>query len=317
MQIDGVGIDNAVSEAYDLVGTRVQITADSLELACAAATNLTGFATSIAACGCEAGIEGPMRNEAGPNAAGPGMPTPDGRPGVAALFFASSQENLRAQLAARIGQSVMSCPTSACYNGLESETQISVGTDLRLFGDGWQSDIVLEGNRYWRIPVMDGEFVVEAAFGCTDGIGGANFVICGDTLDAAIRAGRDAVGAISKVAGVILPYPSGMHRSGLRIGSRYKSQPVSTCASFCPALRGQAESSLPDGAHAAVQVVVSGLGIECVEDALRAGIAAACRGHGILRITAVNHDGKIGPHRLELHRVMQPPGSDASNEEGS
>ncbi len=159
--------------------------------------------------------------------------------------------------------------------------------------------------------------MVEAAFGCRDGIGGADFVICGETLDATLRAGRDAVGAIAKVAGVILPYPSGMRRSGFRIGSRYKSEPVSTCASFCPTLRHRAESSLPDGAHAAVQVVVSGLGIKCVEDALRAGIAAACRGHGILRITAVGHDGKVGPHRLELHKVMQPPGSDASSDEES
>jgi formylmethanofuran--tetrahydromethanopterin N-formyltransferase len=307
MQINGVRIDDAASEAYDLVGTRVIITADSPELACAAAMNFTGYATAVAACECEAGIEGPALNTT----------TPDGRPGVAVLFFASTQENLEAQLVARIQQSVMSCPTSACYSGLASETQIAVGTGLRLFGDGWQSDIVLEGKRYWRIPVMDGEFVVEAAFGCAAGVGGANFVIFGEALDAVLAAGHDAVEAVAGVPGVILPYPSGMLRSGFRLGSRYKSAPVSTYAPLCPTLRGRSESSLPDGVHAAVQVVVSGLGIDCVGDALRAGIRAACRRRdGVAGITAASHGGKVGPHKVELHEVLQLPGdSDTLSEE--
>ena len=80
-------------------------------------------------CDAEAGVERVLEPEE----------TPDGRPGVSLLVFAFSRDALEKAVANRVGQCVMTCPTTACYNGLPvGEKTISVGGRLRYFGDGWQ-----------------------------------------------------------------------------------------------------------------------------------------------------------------------------------
>src|SRR5205807_5625184 len=197
------------------------------------------------------------------------------------------------------------CPTTACYNGLPvvKEKAIRVGGNLRFFGDTFQFSKKLEGRRFWRLPVMDGEFVCEDFFGTIKGVAGGNFLIVGDSQASALAAAEAAVAAIGAVPGVILPFPGGIVRSGSKVGSRYKKLRASTNDAYCPTLRGLVNSALPDGANAVYEIVIDGLDLPAVEEATRAGVRAACL-PGVLRITAGNYGGKLGPHHLHLHKLL-------------
>jgi formylmethanofuran--tetrahydromethanopterin N-formyltransferase len=290
--IKGVYIHDTFAEAFALYGTRFIITAANRKWALQAAQSVTGFATSIIGCGCEAGIEGEV------------SATPDDRPGVAVLLFATSFQELEKQLLARLGQCVMTCPTTACYNGLASDGQLQVGGKLRYFGDGWQASKVIAGQRYWRIPVMEGEFLIQESFGYCKAVGGGNFLLLGTDDQLTLAAATKAVEAMEKVAGVIMPFPGGIVRSGSKVGSRYKSLLASTNTAYCPSLRGRVESALPSKVNSVLEIVIDGLDLAAVEEATRVGIRAACE-PGIVQITAGNYGGKLGQYKIQLRSVLE------------
>src|SRR5262249_54233535 len=238
----------------------------------------------------------------------PPAQTPDGRPGVSLLLFAFSRDALQKAVVNRVGQCVLTCPTTACYNGLPvvKEKRLRVGGNLRFFGDTFQFSKKLEGRRYWRLPPMDGEFVCEDFFGTVKGVAGGNFLIVGDSQVAALAAAAAAVAAIRAVPGVILPFPGGVVRSGSKVGSRYKKLRASTNDAYCPSLRGLVKSALPEGASAVYEIVIDGTDLAAVEEATRVGVRAACR-PGVLRISAGNYGGKLGPFHLRLHKLLGGP----------
>jgi formylmethanofuran--tetrahydromethanopterin N-formyltransferase len=256
---------------------------------------MTGYAASVIGCDAEAGIERIV----------PPEETPDGRPGVSVLLFAFSRDALQKAAVNRVGQCVLTCATTACYNGLPHvpEKNIKIGGNLRFFGDGWQFSKKLEGRRFWRVPVMDGEFVCEDIFGTTKGVAGGNLLILGETQAAALGAAEAAVAAIRRVPGVILPFPGGIVRSGSKVGSRYKKLRASTNDAYCPTLRGVSKTALPENANAVYEIVIDGLTLEAVEEATRAGVHAACR-PGVVRISAGNYGGNLGPFHIRLHKVL-------------
>jgi len=253
---------------------------------------MTGFATSVIGCGCEAGIEADVDS------------TPDGRPGVSVLVFAPGRDQLVSQMVDRIGQCVLTCPTTACFNGLSSQDLASVGSQLRFFGGGFQTSKVVGGRRHWRIPVMDGEFLVEEKFGVQRAVGGGNILILGSDLPVTLRAAELAAEAMRRVPGIVLPFPGGIVRSGSKVGSRYKFMKASTNHPYCPSLRGLVPSALPEGVNAVMEIVIDGLDAPAVEEATRAGILAACI-PGILRITAGNYGGNLGKFKFHLHKVLE------------
>jgi len=292
MQINGVRIIDTYAEAFRLFGTRFIITAATKEWAMEAAGKATGFATSIIACGCEADVEGEVEN------------TPDGRPGVAVLLFAADVQQLEQQVVDRVGQCVMTCPTAACFNGLVSPNTIMVGGKLRFFGDGWQCSKLLGEIRYWRIPVMEGEFLVEETFGYCREAADGNLLILGKDAKSTLGAARTAVEAMRQIPGVILPFPGGIVRSGSKVGSRYKFLKASTFTAFCPTLRGQVETLIPEGVNAVLEIVNCGLSMEAVRRSLTAGIIAACQ-PGVVEITAGNYGGKLGEFKIYLHELLE------------
>lgn len=293
MQINNVEIEDTFAEAFKMWGSRLIITAINERWAMTAAQVVTGFATSIIGCGCEAGIGGLVSPEQ----------TPDGRPGVLVLFFTMSKGDMEKYLLLRLGQCVMTTPTSACYNDLLSDAKVKVGGKLRYFGDGFQSSKLLEERRLWRVPVMDGEFVIEESFGLKEAVGGGNFIILGDNQTNALAAAEAAVEAIREVPGVILPFPGGIVRSGSKLGSRYKGQNVSINTAYCPTIRRQVDSALPEEVNAVMEIVIDGLDEEAVRLASRVGIQAACRS-GVLRISAGNYGGKLGQFHFHLHEIL-------------
>jgi len=278
-----------------MTAARLLVTAETSQWAQIAGRTATGYAASVIGCDAEAGIERLLKPEE----------TPDGRPGVSLLLFAFSRDALQKAVVNRVGQCVLTCPTTACYNGLPpvKDKSIRVGGNLRFFGDGFQFSKKLQDRRYWRIPVMDGEFTCEDVFGTTKGVAGGNFLIVGNSQSSALAAAEAAVAAIRLIPGVILPFPGGIVRSGSKVGSQYKKLRASTNDAYCPTLRGLVESALPEGANAVYEIVIDGLDLPAVEEATRAGVRAACR-QGVLGISAGNYGGKLGPYHLHLHKLL-------------
>ncbi len=277
--------------------TRAIITAQNETWAMNAAAAMTGFATSVIACGCEAGIERLL----------PPEQTPDGRPGVSVLLFAMGGKGLAKQLETRAGQCVLTAPTSALFAGIESEKQIPLGKNLRFFGDGFQVSKVIAGRRYWRVPVMDGEFLTEATTGQVEAVGGGNFLVLATSQPAALAACEAAITAMRKLPDVIMPFPGGVVRSGSKVGSKYKALGASTNDAFCPTLKGMTKTELSPDIESVMEIVIDGLSKEAIDRAMRAGIEAVCKlgaQAGIRRISAGNYGGKLGPYHFHLHEIM-------------
>lgn len=301
MQINGVEIDNTFAEAFSMRAARLTITAYNEKWAYHAASAASGFATSVIGCGVEAGIEGETRH------------TPDGRAGMDCLFFAPSKEDLEKNLTTRIGQAIMTAPTTSCFDGAlpefkpddETLSKLHIGSKIRFFGDGFQASKVIANQRYWRIPVMDGEFLIQEEFTAVKAIGGGNFLILAESMEACLQAAEAAVSAMKKIRGIILPFPGGVVRSGSKVGSRYKFIPASTNTAFCPTIRARVEDSmLTEKINAVLEIVIDGLTKELIVQAMGAGIRAAVQIPGIKRITAGNYGGKLGKHHFYLHEIL-------------
>jgi formylmethanofuran--tetrahydromethanopterin N-formyltransferase len=298
MNLNGVEIRDGFAEAFPMRATRLVITAATAGWARTAAVAMTGLATSVIACGCEAGIERELAPEE----------TPDGRPGIAVLIFAMSDKALAEQLQRRVGQCVLTCASAAAYAGLDGAPRLPLGRALRFFGDGFQTSKRLGGRRYWRVPVMEGEFLVEDTVGTAQGIGGGNFLILAETQATALRAAETAVAAMSGLPGIVLPFPGGVVRSGSKVGSRYKALIASSNDAYCPTLRGRtARTALPAAAGSVLEIVIDGLDEAVIGDATARGVRAACglgRAGGVVAIDAGNYGGRLGPHHFHLRRLL-------------
>ncbi|BBL73896.1 formylmethanofuran--tetrahydromethanopterin N-formyltransferase [Methylomagnum ishizawai] len=297
MIINGVQIDATFAEAFPMRATRVVITAQNAKWARIAAEAMTGFATSVIACGCEAGIERELSPEE----------TPDGRPGVAAMIFAMGGKGLAKQLETRAGQCVLTAPTSALFAGIHEGDPIPLGKNLRFFGDGFQISKRIAGKRYWRVPVMDGEFLCEETTGMVKAIGGGNFLILAESQPQALAACEAAIEAMRKVPNVIMPFPGGVVRSGSKVGSKYKALSASTNDAFCPTLKGQTHTELGPEIESVMEIVIDGLTEADINRAMRVGIQAVCdlgAAQGIRRVSAGNYGGKLGPFLFQLQEIM-------------
>ncbi|WP_208430488.1 formylmethanofuran--tetrahydromethanopterin N-formyltransferase [Methyloceanibacter sp. wino2] len=298
LKVKGVTIVETFAEAFPMVGTRVIITAPTAEWAMISARTMTGFATSVIACGAEGGIERTLSKSE----------TPDGRPGVAVLLFTMDANMLQTQLRNRVGQCVLTSPGSACYAGLKGEKSLKLGSSLRFFGDGWQMSKVIGGRRYWRIPVMGGEFVCEEKTGMTTkAVGGGNLLVVGKSHKAVLAACTRAVKAMAEVPDVITPFPGGIVRSGSKVGSKYAGQIASTNHAYAPGLKWHADSELPPSAEAVLEIVIDGLTADAVHEAMHEGLHAIAKGgarEGITHITAGNYGGNLGPHHFHLKEIV-------------
>jgi formylmethanofuran--tetrahydromethanopterin N-formyltransferase len=297
MIINGTEIEDTFAEAFGMSATRIIITAINERWACIAGETMTGFATSVIGCGVEAGIEAEI----------PAEETPDGRPGVSVLLFGMSGKVLAKQLETRAGQCVLTCPTTALFAGIEGEKRMPLGKNLRFFGDGYQISKQIGGTRYWRVPVMDGEFLCEETVARVPAVGGGNFLVLAETQQQALSACEKAIDAMGQLPNVIMPFPGGIVRSGSKVGSKYKALMASTNEAYCPSLRGLVKSKLDPQIGSVMEIVINGLSDTDVSLATRTGIAAVCElgaAAGIRRISAGNYGGKLGQFQFHLREVM-------------
>ena len=297
MIINGITIDETFAEAFPMKATRVIITAQNMRWAYLSAQAMTGFSTSVIACGCEAGIERRLDPSE----------TPDGRPGVTVMIFAMGAKGLAKQLETRSGQCVLTSPTSALFAGIDEGKPIPLGKNLRYFGDGFQTSKLINGKRYWRIPVMDGEFITESTTGMVNAVGGGNFLVLAESRLQALAGCEAAIEAMTKLPNIIMPFPGGAVRSGSKVGSKYKALNASTNDAYCPTLKGITKTDLPPDVESVMEIVIDGLTEEDVSKAMRIGIQAICNmgaESGIKRITAGNYGGKLGPYHFHLREIM-------------
>ncbi|OYP28390.1 formylmethanofuran--tetrahydromethanopterin N-formyltransferase [Rhodopirellula sp. MGV] len=303
LQINGVTIEPTFAEAFDMKATRVIVTAIDAYWARQAAVAMSGFGTSVIDCKIEIDIERELTADE----------TPDGRPGFALLGFAMSGDGLDKQIVRRCGQCVLTCPTTSLFSGMEhlrdqTDKRVALGKALRFFGDGHQISKWIEGQRYWRVPVMDGEFLCQHDAPRTDGIGGGNFLLVADSIGVALQAAKTAVDAIAPLPRVIAPFPGGVVRSGSKVGSKYKTLVASTNDAYCPTLRGIVDSKLTSDQNAVLEIVLDGLDFDSIATAIGTGVHAACEAFGqkgLLAITAGNYGGKLGRHHFKLHEILR------------
>jgi len=298
LTVNGVAIDDTFAEAFGMRATAIIITAPSRKWARQAAITMTGFATSVIGCGCEAAIDVEL----------PASQTPDGRPGCRVMLFAVSTDELQKQLQNRLGQCVLTSPGSACFAGLKGAADLKLGAALRYFGDGWQVSKKFGGRHFWRVPVMDGEFFCEATTGLTkEAVGGGNLLLVASSNAKALVAAEAAVEAIGKVAGAIMPFPGGIVRSGSKVGGKYKGMMASTNDAFAPTLRGVVKSELGPDDNAVLEIVIDGETSDAVAAAMKAGIGAVTKlgpEKGASRISAGNYGGKLGKFHYHLKDLL-------------
>ncbi|HIH70136.1 formylmethanofuran--tetrahydromethanopterin N-formyltransferase [Methermicoccus shengliensis] len=297
MEINGVPIEDTFAEAFPIKVARVLITAATRHWAEVAAQEATGFGTSVIMCPAEAGIERYAS----------GRETPDGRPGVYVQICAFGYKALEEQLLARLGQCVLTAPTTAIFNGLPAaEKQFDIGFKLKFFADGYEYEREVGGLQCYAIPMMEGEFIAERTIGAVEGVAGGNFFIFGENQMAALTAAENAVDAIKQLEGSITPFPGGVVASGSKPGSvKYSFMKATTNERFCPSLRDRVEGScVPPGCSSLYEIVINGTDLEAVKEAMRVGIEAAVRIPGVIRIGAGNYEGKLGKYQISLHELF-------------
>jgi formylmethanofuran--tetrahydromethanopterin N-formyltransferase len=310
MHIGPTEIIDSYAEAFGARYTRLVLTAADNYWLDAALRSLTGYGTSVLGCDAEAGVDRILGPEE----------SPDGRPAAAVLLFAFTAEKVGEAAQHRVGQCVLTCPTTACFNGMlpDAAETYSLGKYLRYFGDGFESQesrvksqepeassqpSTINSRPLWRIPVMDGEFVVEATAGVAKGVAGGNIILQGASQSAALAAAGRAVAAVAENPGVIAPFPGGVCRSGSKVGSKYKALVASIAEAYCPTLRDRVPSKLVTGANAAYEIVIDGVDEATVRAAMRAASEAAA-GEGVLAIDAGNYGGKLGKYQIRLHELF-------------
>ena len=294
MNVNGIVIDDTFAEAFGMSATGIIITADTMKWARQAAITMTGFGTSVIGCGAECGIDYEV----------PAEETPDGRPGVRVLLFGFAPDGVEAQLKNRVGQCVLTSPGSACFNGLDAPARIPLSSGPRFFGDGWQTARKLGDRRFWRVPVMDGEFIIEDTTGViTTAVGGGNLLVIGRDRAGLLRTCEAAVEAMDKVRDVIMPFPGGIVRSGSKVGSKYKGAVASTNDAFCPTLRGATNSQLGPDDRAVLEIVIDGLTSEAVSEAMKVGLKTITEvgpANQVTRVSAGNYGGNLGQYHYHL-----------------
>lgn len=302
MEINGVEIENTFCEAFGAVFSRILVTAKNEKWAKIAAQITTGYGTSTIHCDAEAGIDIFV----------PPDQTPDNRPGVMLMFFKNKKEEIGRVVMNRIGQCVFTCPTTTCFDALNvsldptKEFEIKLGANLKFFGDGFQEKI--EGQfpfEAWKIPVMEGEFIVQSIAKVGKGIAGGNFLIIGKDQDSALEAAEKAIDAVKDVPNVITPFPGGIVRSGSKVGSKYSFLNASTNEPLCPSLREKIENSqLREGDNCVYEIIFDGATEEVIKKAIKLGIEAAVKVPGINRISAGNYGGNLGKFQYKLHEIL-------------
>ena len=297
MEINGVEIEDTYAEAFGIKVSRLLVTAATKKLARVAATEATGYATSVIGCPAEAGIDCYV----------PPTETPDGRPGYAIMICNTGKKKLDHELLERIGMGLLTAATTAVFNVLDDEDEkLKIGFKLKFFGDGYEKELDIDGRKIHSIPIMSGDFLVESEFGIKDGVAGGNFFVLADSQMEALVAAEAAVDAIYEVPGTITPFPGGIVSSGSKVGcNSYDFLNASTNEKMCVTLKEEViETDIREDVGGIYEIVIDGVNEEQVKKAMIEGIKAACTIKGVKQISAGNFGGNLGAYKINLRDLF-------------
>ena len=302
-------IDDTYAEAFKSIYTEFLITAKNRKWLDHAVHACTGNASSSILCDCEAGMDryvGPGGDES--------FATPDGRPGVIVQlhvprFWKDRAQRLERSALVRISQNILTCPTTSCFNMIDSDEYFQMGRKVAYFGNGYQKRISRFGRKMWWIPILSGEFVLDRRLGWADGLMGGNLWFFGKDEDSALIAAEKGAEAILPVPGVISTFPGGVASSGSKAGSKYDFSIASTYEDFCPRLQDDPTitAKLPEGVNSVMEIIMNGHDMSSIVDATQAAIQASKDTDGLIMISAGNYDGRLGKSFIYLHPDKQPP----------
>ncbi|MAT14658.1 MAG: formylmethanofuran--tetrahydromethanopterin N-formyltransferase [Planctomyces sp.] len=300
-------VEDTYAEAFRSLYAEFLITARDRKWLDHALHAATGHASSTIMCDCEAGLDryvGPGGDES--------FATPDGRPGAIVQlhvprFRKDRVPALEKALLARVSQNVLTCPTTACFNTLDSEDYYRLGRKLAYFGDGHEFLDERFGRTMWVVPTMGGEFCIDRRFGYADGIMGGNLWFMGETEGSAIEAAEKAAAAVEKTPGTITTFPGGVASSASKAGSKYPFLFASTFAEYCPTLKEKLgeNSRVPDGVTSIQEIIINGRSLEAVAAATYAAMEACHDTPGLRKISAGNYNGRLGKSFIYLDRDKQ------------
>jgi formylmethanofuran--tetrahydromethanopterin N-formyltransferase len=287
-----VEVEDTYAEAFEGYYSRLIVTALNQKWAEHAALAVTGHATSMIGCSSEAGIEGLA------------IDTPDGRPGYVIQIWAP-KKRMKDELLGRIGQCILTAPTTAVWNHCDSEEKLDIGYKMRYYGDGYEELRSIAGREMVAIPVMSGEFLIEREFGVAKGVMGGNFFILADSQSSALKAAEKAVEAVHTVEGVITTFPGGVCGAGSKVGStKYKFMHATTNEVYCPTIADRVKDSKVKGIGGVAEIVIDGISEDKVREAMSAGIKAALSSSGVKRISAGNYGGTLGKVSIHLRDLI-------------
>jgi len=297
MEINGVEIEDTFAEAFGIQVSRLLVTAATKKLAKIAATEATGYGTSVIGCPAEAGIDCYV----------PPEETPDGRPGYIIMICNMNKGKLDHELLERVGMCILTAATTAVFDALDdADEKLKTGQKLKFFGDGFEKKLEVAGRTIFSIPLMSGDFLIEGELGIKAGVAGGNIFILAENQAAGLLAAEVAVDAIDNVPGTITPFPGGIVASGSKVGSnKYKFLGASTNEKMCVTLKDEVEDTqIPADVNGVYEIVIDGVDEESVKAATKAAVEAAVKVPGVLRISAGNFGGDLGAYKIALHDLF-------------
>jgi len=298
-----VEIDDTYAEAFDGLYFRILVTADEEETLRKAAEDATAT-PSIVIGRLEGGVEKYVDE----------TETPDGRLGAILQFWAGLDkskpldENVQKfyrEFSYRIRQDILVKPFTAVFDLCPNPIgKIDAMERIGHCGDGYEWIERLYGREMIIVPIMVPDFQIERYLGYGRGVTGGNFWYMCKTRNAVIEAGKKALEAIRKIEGVVTPFD--ICSAGSKIETRFPQIGPTTNHPYCPSLRKKLgkESKVPEGVNYIPEIVINGITLNAVKEAMKAGIEAASKVKGVVRISAGNYGGKLGDHKIFLRDLF-------------
>jgi formylmethanofuran--tetrahydromethanopterin N-formyltransferase len=296
-KVNGVSVDDTFCETFTAHVARILVTSVNRKWALESALEAKGLGRSATIPPSEATMEAEAKSEE----------TPDGRPGFILQFMDRKLESLKEWFMVRIRKGIIPYPKTSVFDAMPRETAEEFveikGTIIQTFGDGFEEETEAFGKQIYRIPRMDGYFCIERRFGIAKGVAGGMFLILAKSDEAALKAAERAVEGTKSVPYVVGKFAA----SGTKVGGKnYKDAVATTNDEYCPSLARNEGSRISEDVKCVYEVIVSGLSLENVMRAMKAGIENATRVHGVLNITASNYGGTLGKGKILLRDLFQP-----------
>ena len=298
-------IEGTFAEAFDGLYVRIMVTADDEETLRKAAEDATATPSGVIG-RLEGGVERWLSEKE----------TPDKRMGAILQLWKGLEkgkplesvvERFEKELSYRIRQDILVKPFTAVFDALsvKPEGRMDMMERVGHCGDGFEWEKQLYGRRMIVVPIMVPDFLIERYVGYALGVSGGNFWMMCRTKKAVREAGKAALEAIGKVEGVITPFD--VCSAGSKTETKFPLIGPTTNHPYCPSLREKLgrESLVPDGINYIPEIVISGVSMQAVKDAMKAGIEASLAVDDVVRVSAGNYEGKLGEYKIHLRELFQ------------